>query len=479
MQQDLEIIPGQPLDPVKFQQDLHQALRLCQKSGDHTNPLSYLALYKQSYAHRLHVRQAVNDVLCRGMKRLAADDKPSVDLLTLRFFDSEKVSVLSQRLYVSETEIYNRQRTAIRHLAEIILQLEGEVRAEIQSKLEQRLDLPLPVDLFGVDDHLVTLLEYVNTLQAPWLISIEGLGGIGKTALANALVRRLALTGCFIKEIAWVSAKQQPFLPLPSLHMPGQPALDKDSLLTALLEQLQPKAPLPASPQEKMAALIQLLKTDSYFIVIDNLETVADYEALLPTLNKLANPTQFLLTSRYSLNGYADVGCYALSELDRTDAIAFLRHEADIRRIRTLAQASQSQLAQIYQVVGGNPLALKLVVGQITHLSLPNVLAKLENVGNKKSEELYSYIYQEAWGILTEASKRTLLAMPFADNGDLDQILAVSELDEEEVTEGLEQLVSLSLVEVDGDLAELSYHIHQLTRTFLLAEVVPQWDKIG
>ena len=69
--------------------------------------------------------------------------------------------------------------------------------------------------------------------------------------------------------------------------------------------------------------------------------------------------------------------------------------------------------------------------------------------------------------------------MPFADNGDMDQLLAVSELDEDELTEGLEQLVSLSLVEVDGDLAELSYRIHQLTRTFLLAEVAPQWDKIG
>jgi len=41
---------------------------------------------------------------------------------------------------------------------------------------------------------------------ALWVIAIEGLGGIGKTALADAVVRQLIETQSY-DEIAWVSAQ--------------------------------------------------------------------------------------------------------------------------------------------------------------------------------------------------------------------------------------------------------------------------------
>jgi len=38
--------------------------------------------------------------------------------------------------------------------------------------------------------------------------------------------------------------------------------------------------------------------------VVDNLETAADYRALIPDLQSLVNPTKILLTSRHSLHDY-------------------------------------------------------------------------------------------------------------------------------------------------------------------------------
>jgi hypothetical protein len=65
---------------------------------------------------------------------------------------------------------------------------------------------------------------------------LEGLGGIGKAAPANALARDLVLTGHF-ENIAWVSAKQQDFLSAAGLQMTGLPALDINTLVNHLLEQ--------------------------------------------------------------------------------------------------------------------------------------------------------------------------------------------------------------------------------------------------
>ena len=161
--------------------------------------------------------------------------------------------------------------------------------------------------------------------------------------------------------------------------------------------------------------------------------------------------------------------------MNRADTFAFLRYEAQVRRIPTLAQASQAELDSIYQVVGGNPLALKLIVGQVRFLSLPQVLDNLRQAQGKKIEELYTHIYWQAWQALDETSQKVLLAMPLAQDGDLAQLAAVSQLAVAELADALDRLVSLSLVDVRGNLAERQYRIHRLTETFLLTEVA-KWQ---
>ena len=258
-----------------------------------------------------------------------------------------------------------------------------------------------------------------------WLISIEGLGGIGKTALANALVRQPGLISRFAN-IAWVSAKQQEFLPNIGFEQETSPTLTGDSLTDILLEYFDNTIPLSQSPQEKRITLTRLLKKVPYLIVIDNLETVVDYQTLLPALRQLANPSKFLLTSRHSLRAYPDVFCLSLTELNQIETFHFIRYEAKVRGLPMLAGALEAELQSIYEVVGGNPLALKLVIGQISVLPLSRVLDSLKQARGKKIDDLYSYIYWQAWHMLDPASQQTLLVMPLAQDGTLDQLLVVT-----------------------------------------------------
>jgi len=334
---------------------------------------------------------------------------------------------------------------------------------------------PLPDQrLFGVEAARAKLDQMIRVEGRPWLVAIDGIGGIGKTSLAHDLVHSLLSSGRF-HDIAWVSAKQEEFLPEVGLQATGRPALDVETLTDALLEQLDHPAGLSSSPQEKRVALTRLLKERPHLVIVDNLETVTDHQVLLPYLRHLANPSKFLLTTRYSLKAQADVYALSLTELSQADTLAFLAHEANVRGIGPLSQASATQLERIYAVVGGNPLALKLVTGQVSFLPLAQVLENLRQMQGKKTDELYTYIYWQAWRMLDAAGRQLFLSMPVIPNGTFAQLATASELEPETLQTALAQLVALSLVQVGGTLEEPRYFLHRLTETFLMQEIL-EWQ---
>lgn len=330
--------------------------------------------------------------------------------------------------------------------------------------------------LFGVSQTQAQVREVLERPDTPWLVALDGIGGIGKTSLAGALVRELGTTGRFF-EVAWVSAKQEEFSPGGGLGPARRPAaLDPSALTNSLLEQVGDLFLLTRPLEERQAALAALLKKQPYLVVLDNLETLEDYQSVIPLLRQCANPTKFLLTTRHALHAYEDVYCLSLPELSRDDVLALLTYEAQVRGLTALAEASPAQLDSIYAVVGGNPLALKLVLGQIRALPLGLVLENLRLAQGKKVDDLYTYIYWQAWNALDEAGRQTLLAMPLAQNGTLAQLAALSDLDQTALTQALEHLATLSLLDVSANLEQPRYRIHRLTETFLLNEVI-KWQQ--
>lgn len=333
--------------------------------------------------------------------------------------------------------------------------------------------------LFGIAEKQKELQQVLEHQNTPWIIAIDGIGGIGKTSLANALVQAVMPTDRFYRCI-WVSAKQEQFVSGSGIELIEDafqsPVLDKESLTDALLEKLDSNISLTKSAQEKWILLTTLLKKEPYLIVIDNLESVTDYKALIPVVNQLANPSKIIITTRNSLQTYTDIYCLSLSELTSADAFAFLRYEAKTRGVTALTKATDAHLKQIYDVVGGNPLALKLVVGQIGFLPLTELLDNLKEARGKQIDELYSYIYWQAWKMLDDNTRSLLVAMPLVKNGTHRQLAEVSNVQGNDFNQALSQLIDLSLVEVQGDIDQPRYGIHRLTETFLLIEVI-EWKQ--
>jgi hypothetical protein len=293
--------------------------------------------------------------------------------------------------------------------------------------------------------------------------------------VAQAAAARLAESEAFA-DVLWVSAKQTQLLPSGELHALDKPVLTFDELLTRLAAQLGRNDLSARSPQEREVALQTIFSTASHLIVIDNLETMTDYQTLIPRLRPLAGASRFLITSRHSLRQLPGVQVCTVPALSRDDSLALLRHE--LERLGR-APAPEAMLDAIYQAVGGLPLALKLIAAQLGHLPLSYLLEGLRAACGQSAEALYTFIYRRTWSLLDEQSKQLLLSMLLVspEGEDLEWLRLASAMPDVQITCGLARLMDFSLVQAAGPLDRPLYRMHRLTITFLQSDLLGQWHQ--
>ena len=168
-------------------------------------------------------------------------------------------------------------------------------------------------------------------------VSIQGMGGIGKSVLATALVRDPLVRQAYGDGLFWVSLGQTPNL----MTLQANLAIDLGDIKPSFTDVNQGKA-----------VLGRLLKDKRCLIVLDDIWDLSHYNAAFDVVGERC---QLLLTTRdNSIANRLSAFRYPLEELEKTKALELLQQWTNVEQLPGIA-------ADVAKECGYLPLALAMV----------------------------------------------------------------------------------------------------------------------
>ncbi len=295
------------------------------------------------------------------------------------------------------------------------------------------------------------------------LVTIDGIGGIGKSALALEIAHRYLRNYDRIPEeerfeaIIWASAKQT-VLTSEGIVTRNQALRTLDDIYTTIAVALQREDITRARPEEQAEVTRNALTRQRTLLIVDNLETVDD-EDVMTFLRELPAPTKAIVTTRHRLDVAYPV---RLTGMPWADARRLITQECEKKRV-TL---TKGETRKLYDRTGGVPLALVWSISQLGFgYGTEVVLRRLGEPTNDIARFCFSETLQ---AIHEKVSFRLLMALSvFTIDATRNALRFAANISEIGCDEGLVELEKLSLVNRFGD----RFSLLPLTKTFSLMEL--------
>ncbi len=225
-------------------------------------------------------------------------------------------------------------------------------------------NLPTPehTALIGRQKESADLLALLSSQYAAHLISVDGIGGVGKTALVLDVAYRClrASTGedtnttvPVFEAIIFVSAKQQYLTPVGLLPYSEAQRTLRD-IFREIAQTLNRFEITQAAPQEQPSKVRDALSRQRTLLIVDNLETMEESQEIVAFLYRLPPQVKVIITTRER----ALFSPIRLEELAEEEALNLIGKEAQEKRV-TL---SEEQAFTLYQRIGGIPSLRALYV---------------------------------------------------------------------------------------------------------------------
>lgn len=328
-----------------------------------------------------------------------------------------------------------------------------------------RHNLPHPdyVRFVGRDVEIARLRELLSPDSRAWVIAIDGIGGIGKSALA------LESADYYLREfetlppaqrfdaIIWTSAKAMT-LTADGIAPRKQITRTLGDIYTTIAITLEREDITRAASEGQDNLVRRALTQQRVMLVLDNLETIDD-EQVNAFLRELPEPTKCIVTTRHRIDVSYPIRLTGMPEADALALIAQEREKKDV-------MLSQDDAALLYKRTGGVPLAIVWSVAQMGYGK--SIEATLRRLGDAQGE-IAKYCFEGALELIRgKHAHRLLMALAiFTHDANREALGYIANLSTSDRDEGLALLESLSLVNKTGN----RFSFLPLTHTFALAEL--------
>ena len=245
---------------------------------------------------------------------------------------------------------------SLRQLEQAILAHDPSLDPPTAARPLQRVPVP-PTPLLGRERELAELAELFRSDDVR-LVTLTGIGGIGKTRLALELVRRLApefRDGTTMAALATIR----------------DPALVARTILQAL--------DMPDASQNPEEALLQALHRSELLLLVDNFEQVLPAAPTIARLLAAAPGVKLVVTSRAPLRVAAEREFPVPPLADDEAAELFVVRAQAANPDFALSEQNASVVAELCSRLDGLPLAIELAAARAKLLTPASLLSRLGN----------------------------------------------------------------------------------------------------
>jgi LuxR family glucitol operon transcriptional activator len=457
------------------------------RTGKHLSNIEVIVLqgswqgqsYPQIAAQRGYTLEYLkNDIGPQLWKRLSQALGEKVTKANLR-------SIVEQRIYQQQRDsnVQNATRNSSNSILETYehrtqLSDHGSLKstpitqANLPSTVQPLHNLPHRdyMRMVGREDEAKKLLEWLALEHPISRISVEGIGGVGKTALLLETAYRCLQASKIpftqqssqeilptFEAIVFTSAKPQHFTPCGILPRFRRERTLRD-IFISLARTLNCCNTACVNLEEAFEQIYQALESRRTLLIVDNIETFEQQHDVLGFLYDLPTTVKVVITSR-ELTPFTAIRLAALSQ---TEALNLIQCQAQEKGVHLSLGESQ----KLYQTTGGIPAAIVYAVSQLAAgYGLQNVSTCLMQSKGDFSRFYFESTFQRLQG---QPAHRLLMALAFFPKPPLrEAICAVAAVSEPIAIEGLAQLHQLSLIQYQQG----RYTVQSLTRSYVLAEL--------
>ncbi|MBH8555381.1 ATP-binding protein [Nostocaceae cyanobacterium CENA357] len=335
-------------------------------------------------------------------------------------------------------------------------------------RLRHNLPAPSCTTFVGREEEITRLLELLSPRHSAHLVSVDGIGGVGKTTLVleaayrclHASYNNETLLGVpTFDTIIFTSAKQSyltSFGLLPSLA-PRRTLRDIFHQIARILNELDITG---VSFEEQLDLIKDAFSCQRTLLIVDNLETVENQQDVLAFLYELPPTVKAVITTREQIL-FVPV---RLTSMPESDGLCLIKHEAQEKGVSLSNKDSQT----LYKFTGGIPVAISYAIGQLANgYPIQEVLGGV----SQSTGDVARFCFETSVNPLAgQSAHKLLMALALFPMPPLQDALvqvAVPEMNLNTTSADLARLRGLSLVRQENN----RYSMLPLTREYALAEL--------